>query len=464
MHTAQLIPLLSADPGDIPHFIPESSSFINANKQDVEYLCGECSTTIATLPYEVDISDVLGDHFDQLDKDILAIGCPDCDMLNEIPNRAEKPHQRNVDANLANFLAESEQTGLQNVSGPEGHSVDPEIHLLNHWEDIYELSRDDLLSFARYLSDAAVRTSPPRISYDHSVYWAWTAAYVTEHPLSESEPFESLVREYLSLVHFMIFKLRHIYSRVFYAPGGLHTNVGGRDITWQEAFEVTDWGNPSTRHVALVADRYAASTGFAVLEGLINIHCNDLSTKEGVLTSEVNSPWHPHQSTIKGEHTYHDKLQLWRYSTSNEKTRDSLSLIDDLTRYNFDTLRSNMAGVEEVLKEERNTTNHFLRVIARQRNLNLHGQLPTRIAGTLITTLCSLLIWDAVPTSDFKQHRETVIWYIQNRPDEAFDKVMSAPAFMPVDRVQHLSDVNTLLPSDSDYPELFDRFRYGKQD
>ena len=151
----------------------------------------------------------------------------------------------------------------------------------------------------------------------------------------------------------------------------------------------------------------------------------------------------------------------WRYHISRSDTKRVLSLIDDLSRYNSDPLRANLAGVDDILKEERGTTNHFLRVIATQRNLNLHGQLPTRVIGTVITTLCSLLIWDAIPSEDFDKHRRETLNKIENQSDEAYEDVMSAPAFMPVDRVQHLTELNTVTPSDPQFSDLFSRFKYG---
>ena len=436
---------------------------VSSTESDIKYTCSNCSTVIAELPYRVRLSDVFDNHdgLSELEEDIIAVSCPNCETFHEIPNRDDEPEQLNVSVNLSHLLAETEQTGIMSGFDPEGHSIDPETHILNRWDNIYELSHKNLRQLSKYLSDAILRTSPPRISYDHFVYWGWTAAYITEHPISESDPFEDLVSEYLSLVHIMLFKLRHIYSRIFYAPGGLHANIDGREITWEEAFRTIEWGNPSIQHLTVLPDRYAASTGFAVLEGLINIHSSHISTETGHLISEVSSPWHPHQSSLKGEHTYHDKLQSWRYHAASPETKSALSLIDDLSRYETDVLRANMAGIEDILKEEQNTTNHFLRVIAKQRNLNLHGQLPTRVIGTLITTLCSLVIWDIVPDSDFEQHRESVLEKVKNQENEAYEDVMSAPAFMPVDRVQHLTGINTVTPSDSQFPEWFDRFGYG---
>lgn len=314
MYTAELIPIPNADPNEVPWFKPNENPLTDSEIAHVQYLCGGCSATIANLPYMVGLSELLNNHepIKNFDADLLAIVCSDCDMFNELPNRDEAPVQLNIDVNLAHLLAESEQTKPPAEFDPEGHSIDPEVHLLNRWDEIYELSYENLVGLSMCLSDAALRTSPPRISYDHFIYWGWTAAYITEHPLSSTPQFKELIREYLSLVHFMLFKLRYIYSKLFYSGAGLHTNVDGRDITWEEAFRVLEWGNPSIQHLPVLPDRYAASTGFATLEGLINIHGDNLSAENGTLVSEVSSPWHPHRSSIKGEHTYHDKLQIWR--------------------------------------------------------------------------------------------------------------------------------------------------------
>jgi hypothetical protein len=447
--------------------MPNNVPVVRAEQADVEYLCEECSTVLAELPFMTTLSTIIGevDEFADLDVNINVVKCPDCSSFNEFPHQNNRPRKDSsssldLDSNLAQLLRESEQLKKQEELDPEGHFIDPDTHLLNHWTDIHELSHEDLLRFPRYLSDAVFKTSPPRISYDHFLFWGWTAAYVTEHSIAKEDPFEELVNEYLSLVHVMLFKLRHIYSRIFYTREGISTEIDGRDISWEEAWRVIEWGNPSLGHLSVLPDRYAATTGFAVLEGLVNIHSDSLSIENGTLDAEVKSPWHPYESTLKGDVSYHDKIQIWRHHTARPETKDTLSLIDDLSRYEPSTLLANMAGVESIVDEELDSTNHFLRVVADQRNDNLHGQLPTRVIGNLITTLCSLLIWDAMPADDFEEHRKAVLEDIRSQEEEAYDDVMSAPAFMPVDRIQHLLDVDTITPADPRYPENLRHFNY----
>ena len=455
------------DSNETPYYIPESAPVVSAKESDVEYICGECETTLAELPYQVTLSTVLAnmDELEEISADIHVVRCPKCGSFNEFPHANNNPMKDSssppdFEENLERLLRQSERIIGDEDYDPESHFIDPDTHLLNKWDNIYDLSREELLQFPRYLSDAVFMTSPPRISYDHFLYWGWTAAFAVEHPISEEEPFQNAIREYLSLIHFMIFKLRHINSRLFYTQEGITTTIGDPEISWEEAWRVVDWGNPSLEHLSVLPDRYAATAGFAVLEGLLNIHCDAISSKNGDVTDAVASPWHPEYSTLKGDISYHDKLQIWRYHSDPSAANETLSLIDDLTRYDPGILLGNMAGIKEIVENELKSTNHFLRVVADQRNANLHGQHSTRVIGNLITTLSSLLIWDIIPDSGFEEHREMVLEKVENQENEAFENVLSAPAFMPVDRVQHLLDVDIVTPSDPRYPEKFRQFKY----
>ena len=210
----------------------------------------------------------------------------------------------------------------------------------------------------------------------------------------------------------------------------------------------------------MLSDRYAATTGFAILDGLICAHSDDLSIKTGNLTNEIQSPWHPTKTTLNGLIDYHSKLQTWRYHAAKPVTEQTLEEINNIHRYDSDTLHANIAGIEDIVSSEEDTTGHFLRVVADQRNDNLHGQQSSRVIGTLITTLCSLLIWDAISPQGFEESRDIVAKKINKQENEAFDDVLSAPAFMPVDRVAHLTDLDVLTPSDPRYPEEFRYFEY----
>lgn len=467
MRRVELTVIPEPNSHETPYFIPEQAPVASTDEADVEYICGNCGTTLAELPFQVSLSTILGnvEEFEDIETEIHVVQCPRCDSFNEFSHERDNPMKNSsqvpdFDTNLERLLRQSRRLTGDDGFDPEGHFIDPDTHLLNRWDDIFELPLDQLFRFPRYLSDAVFMTSPPRISYDHFNYWGWTAAVAVEHPISRDNDFEDVIREYLSLVHFMLFKQRHINSRLFYTREGISTEIDGKEISWEEAWNVVDWGNPSHEHLSVIPDRYAATTGFAVLEGLINEHCEVLSSEEGHVKSSVESPWHPTQSTLKGEITYHDKLQIWRYYSARDATKETLGLIDDLSRYEPETLYANMAGVEDIVEEELKSTNHFLRVVADQRNANLHGQLATRVIGNLITTLCSLLIWDAIPEEGLNDHLELVRETVETQEDEAFEEVMSAPAFMPVDRVQHLLDVDIVTPSDPRYPEKYRRFQY----
>ena len=213
MRTVELNAIPEPDSHETPYFMPNNVPVVRAEQADVEYLCEECSTVLAELPFMTTLSTIIGevDEFEDLDVNINVVKCPDCSSFNEFPHQNNRPTKDSsssldLDSNLAQLLRESEQLKKQEEFDPEGHFVDPDTHLLNHWTDIYELSHEDLLRFPRYLSDAVFKTSPPRISYDHFLFWGWTAAYVTEHSIAKEDPFEELVNEYLSLVHVMLFR------------------------------------------------------------------------------------------------------------------------------------------------------------------------------------------------------------------------------------------------------------------
>lgn len=467
MGKVELNTISEPDSNEAPYFIPESAPVVSSKEYDVEYICGECETTLAELPYQVTPSTVLAklDELEEIDAEIHVVKCPECGSFNKFSHAnnnqiRESSPSPDFEGNLERLLRQSERRIGSEDYDPEGHFIDPDTHLLNKWDDIYNLSYENLLQFPRFLSDAVFMTSPPRISYDHFLYWGWTAAFAVEHPISQEEPFQTAIREYLSLIHFMLFKLRHINSRIFYTREGITTTIDDREISWEEAWRVVDWGNPSLRHLSVLPDRYAATAGFAVLEMLLNIHCDAISSNEGDVITGVASPWHPSQSTLKGDVSYHDKLQIWRHHSASSTVEETLSLIDDLTRYDRGKLNRNMEGVEAIVEEELESTKHFLRVVADQRNANIHGQLSTRVIGNLITTLSSLLIWDVIPDDGFDEHQDIVVEKVENQKYEAFENVLSAPAFMPVDRVQHLLDVDFVTPADPRYPEEFSQFKY----
>jgi hypothetical protein len=458
-----------------PCYIADEAPVASANKADVEYRCGECQTVLTELPYRLSLSMVLAEleELKHINKKINIVKCPDCDSFNKFPSQGENMVEEDSDekysspdfqSNLESLLDQTSRLKNKDNYGQDGHFIDPDTHLLNQWSDIYQLTHEELLRFPQYLSDAVFRTEKPRITYDHFVYWGWTAALAAEHPIFEKEPFSEIVDEYLSLIHFMLFKLRHFYTMLFYTREGMTTNIDGKDISWEEAWRVVKWGNPSLEHLSVLPDRYAATTGFATLEGLINAHCDDISNHDGTLVSEVESPWHPHESYLKGETNYHNKLQIWRHNTTYSETKDALSSINDLTRYDPEILYDNIAGAKQKIDEELETTNHFLRVVADQRNVNLHGQLSTRVIGNLITTLSSLIIYDVIPSENFEEHRDEVLNIIQSQEAEDPADVMSAPAFMPVDRVRHLLDMDIITPNHPQYPERFRTFKSEDDD
>lgn len=464
MRRVELDTIPEPDSREKPYITPDDSTVARSEKADVRYVCGTCGTVLAELPYQTTLGTVLSklDELQDLDREINVVKCTNCGDFNEFPHEGNNPKSKEMrnsfESNLENLLQQVSESNRE--FQPEGHYVDPDVHILNSYDEIYELDYQDLLRLPRYLSDAVLRLSPPRVTQDHFLYWGWTAAYLTEHP--EKDQFGKLSREFLSLIHMMLFKIRHINSRIFYPRAGITTPIDGEEISWEDAWKAIEWGNPSLRHLTVLPDRYATTTGFAVLEGLICNHSDHL-TAQGKLSHDVKCPWRPtdqnflHQGTSI---TYHDRLQVWRNYDAQNETANTLERINDLTRYDTCILSSNMEGIDNILQDEAESTQNLLRVVADQRNSNLHGQLHSRVFGTLVTTLCALVIWDALPPDEFEDHKERVIKKIYDEPDKAFDDVMSAPAFMPVDRVQAFLDVDFITPKDPRYPEKYREFKY----
>lgn len=472
MRTVKLTTIPKPDSHEKPYMQPDGAPAVsptnNRDDADVAYLCGDCDTILAELPFETTLSDALGrtDQLKYLDAEINVLQCPVCNSYNEFPHKNNNPNRSdrsssNLNDNLKQLIKNSEKIKTEQDFEPEGHFIDPDLHLTSTEDDLYEFSYEELLCLPRYLSDIVLKTSPPRISADHFLYWAWTAAYIAEHPLSDEEDFKKLIREYLSLVQFMLLKRRLLYSYLFYNRDGFGTEINGQRISWSQVWNVIEWENPGIHQVPFLSDRYAATTGFAILDGLINAHSSDLSTKNGELVNEIQSPWHPKRDVLhKGNITYHDKLQTWRHHAASPPTKHTLSMIDDLKRYDPNKLHANMTGLEDIVDTELKSTNHFLRVIARQRNDNLHGQQTTKIIGALVTTLCSLLIWDALSAERFESHREDVLETIRFHGEKTVHDPLSPPAYLPIDRVQSYSDLDVLSPSDPRYPEEYRLFDY----
>ena len=348
--------------------------------------------------------------------------------------------------------SKSKEQGLSHSVEPEGHYVDPDLYLIDEWEDMYNLDMADLRRIPRYLIKMVLKTDPARLSYDHSVYWAWTATFISEHPIRNTNEYGPMIDEFLRLVHFMMLKVRHLRLKMFCRD----IEYGGEPFTrtFGSALDTVEWANPSIDPIAIMADRHASTGGFSILDGLVCHHCKVPDPDTGRIASNpVESPWHPKQSKIGGDISFHDKLQVWLYHEANDETQRTLTEINDLSEHDPQSLIDKMTGIEEIVDEELKSTGHLLRVFSHLRDENIHGQQANRIIGSIITTICCLLLWDGINQSSVQPRSEKIERKIDSTEQFESKEAFSATAFFPVDRIANTLDADVLTPSDPRYPD-----------
>ena len=70
-----------------PYCMPDNAPSITTESANVEYLCGDCESVLAELPYQYTLSDVM-DKIGELgeEEDINIMQCPECESYNEFPH------------------------------------------------------------------------------------------------------------------------------------------------------------------------------------------------------------------------------------------------------------------------------------------------------------------------------------------------------------------------------------------
>lgn len=363
------------------------------------------------------------------------------------------PHERELKKSAENFIS-----GASTVTYPdreqavgEGHYLDPESYLLEDWESIYKFTLSDMRRFPRFLSEMLLKTDPTRLSVDHSMFWGWTAAYISQHPIRNRDGYEDLIIDFLRMVHFMLFKHRQIHITNSYQDY-VRFGDGPMATTLSESWRNVSWMNPSIDPISMLSDRYASTAGFSVLDGLLIQHCEKLNNNGHIDGDTVHSPWRHKKDKIGGNINFHDRMQIWAYYEATDEVQLTLTEVDDLSDYDIGVLCRNIPGIEKRVEDEMRTTQHFLRAVSKLRNANIHGLRASRVIGSLVVTLCCLLLWDEVSLDDYQSRKSQIQTTISNAEMFASENGFSPTAFYPVDRYRsHVG--GTQVPSDPAHPQ-----------
>ena len=335
---------------------------------------------------------------------------------------------------------------------PEGHLLDPEVQILEDRKDVYKFTLSDARRFPRFLSQTLLQSDPPRLTYDHSVFWGWTGAYIADHPIQNNDRYSELVADFFQMIHFMLFKTRQLRATMFYENIPFQNDF--HSISLGECRRVMHWANPSIDPMTFFADRYASTGGFTILDGLITHHCDVLDSQTGRVNQDhIQSPWRPDDETIGGEISFHDKIQTWIYYQATDEIQQTLLEINDLSDYDIGTLCKYIPGIEKRVKKEMTSTQHFFRVFAKLRNENVHGQEMSRIIGSIVVTLCCMVLWDSVGSEDYESRSSKIENLVESTENYYTEESTTPLAFFPVDRIGDTFEDQILLPSDSEHPQ-----------
>lgn len=265
---------------------------------------------------------------------------------------------------------------------------DQELYLLPG-PDIHEQSLTHLRRLPQYLCDAILLPHKTTAPLDSYLYWAWTAAVASSLTFSGRHfDFEDTVFlwDFLSTVHMTLLPLRH------------------HRLDEDDQQTIADL-NPSIEGLRYAGIRFAATIGCSILDGFISRHCDELDQDGELVSGSLNASWRP-DGRITNPPNFHDRVQVWREYQASQDTKHSLDAINDLTRYDVDVLRGKLEGSGDILEEERESTNNFLRVMKEQRDYNIHGSGSTQVIGPIVLNLCCLVIWDQIPEDEFDTYRE----------------------------------------------------------
>jgi hypothetical protein len=292
---------------------------------------------------------------------------------------------------------------------------------------IHELVVADFRRLPRYLTDAVLKPDRVLVPGDHYLYWAWSGAffrYLTgKHPAgswmfhsagpppgmqgvphtsSESRPskygphvwgekYKPVLEDFFTLLHMMLLPVREV-SKAIEARAQLYSL------------------NPSFLGVQKdLGFKFATGSGFSVLEGLLRRRCDPLN-EDGILKPGHGPINLPHTTLNAGQRVYlFEALLLWKQHTAGPLVEQTLSEIDDVTRYDVTKLTQKFGGLSQTdLSHGGLPVDSLLKGIKEQRNYNIHGEDSTMAIGAIVLTLCCLILWDELNESNIQYDRSKV--------------------------------------------------------
>lgn len=268
------------------------------------------------------------------------------------------------------------------------------------------LTLEELRKFPRYLCDLLLQSPMSTISGDHWSYWLWTAEFAqfefTNHGSLRNlennrvEPDSlggfGLILDFIITLQYASLPIR--FSQI--------------DQTTEEFFFAKIGIN---QHHSQRVLGILGPSAFSFLIGLVKAQ-SDLISPDGNAVDEIEITWHPHGDSTSGRLPYSDILQTWRVHESEGIVKETLDLVDDLTRYNDETIQrlGGVLGNESTyLREEEEGTSHLLAVISEQRNYMTHGKGSSGIAAPLAISLACLVIWQFIEEDTFESTRESIL-------------------------------------------------------
>lgn len=286
------------------------------------------------------------------------------------------------------------------------NSIFTNDYLLPEDTEYHKLSLSTLQRVPVYLCDALLKPEGTiATTYDHLQYWGWTSAVIAANSEIQDENTQDIQ---------------------------LSTHLGQSPIRidWRE--------NPTLEAITFRRDRMMLLAGFASLEGRI-CRYTDILTETGDVTGEIVASWKPDKVdenkkriTPGDQPTYSDLLQIWRKTSNSNITTDTLNEINNMSRYDTETLFWKFPEMEEIIREDlEDGTYNFLRLIGEYRKENYHGHKATATVAPIVLTLCCLTVWENIEEDDFEAATEEAVKRIESRHTTPFTQSESLHPFWP---------------------------------
>lgn len=286
-----------------------------------------------------------------------------------------KLRREELDEKVEEFTEMIDEGSEINDAGVETVISLPEFHLLPFGLPVHEFYLEELQYFSKSLIDSGLKPHTNAVTRDFSAYWGWIAALISHLERKQAfKEYQEIINDYYYLVHSALVSERH--SDLMRINPNFHISLAQL--------------NPSFAEITLGGGLPLAATfGFSVLEGLLKRRCNDLMPD-----SRTN--------IRRGFQT------LIEDSEVSPMVREVIQEIDDLDRYNRDVLERKMAGIPDLSNRD-----SLLWLIKEQRNYNIHGEGSTQAIGSLVLTLCSLVLLDEITESEYSEAQIETIKDIQ---------------------------------------------------